>query len=366
MMFIEKINSLYTEEPTVMSIGLNSNEKVMLLDGMKENLLKKINFDPFVEMKKRLFVRDEIKTIKNLDLKNGGTFLSAGAAQFNGADSYYTTPTFYKRDRVNFSLPIIEASKVARSLGFEKRISVDGTSCSSGNKNLTDIQMLMNSGVIDNALLFSADDAVNTVMINTFDAMKATVTMDLESKGLLTSAFDSINHGFYLGQAMSYMILTKERTPNSIAEVLGASMQWESYPNPLGQSPEGIGYQAVIRDLLEQSGLKSGDIDFIKTHGSGTLSNNTSEGNAIKTIFGSNFKANSYKQYVGHTLGVNVGLEMNLVINDATNGIMRKIKNRTEDDENFISEDYKSHPEIILSLSSGIGNNFGGNIIKML
>jgi len=365
-MFIEKINSLYSEVPTDLGNILKNQEMVYLVDGMKDGMLNKNNFDPFVAMKAKLFTALEVKSIRNLDLPNAATFLSGGAAQFNGADSVYTIDTISHRDRISLSLPIVEAGKLARNIGFNKRVTMDGTSCSSGNKSLFDIKMMMDLGYIDSAILWSADDAVNTAMIGVFDIMKATVTKEKEAAGFLPSAFDSKNHGFYMGQAMSYMILTKEKTKNSIAEILGVSMQWEDYSNPLGQSPGGEGYESVIRDLFGQTGLKSQDIDFIKSHGSGTVSNNQSEGTAIRKMFGKSFKANSYKQYIGHTLGVNVGVEMDMVISDATKGIMRKIKNRTEADENFLSEDYHAHPEIILSLSAGVGNNFGGNIIRML
>ena len=49
--------------------------------------------------------------------------------------------------------------------------------------------------------------------------------------------------------------------------------------------------------------LRAEDIDYINLHGTGTRSNDASEGKAVHDLFGRNTPASSIKGALGHTLG---------------------------------------------------------------
>ena len=111
--------------------------------------------------------------------------------------------------------------------------------------------------------------------------------------------------------------------------------------------------------------VSAADIDVIKTHGTGTKSNNESEGTAIASIFGhSGFMATSYKQKIGHTMGVSGLLETCLLLDDIKNGFVPGIENRTQEDDVFLSQDTDVGKEVnILSLAAGMGNVYSAAVL---
>ena len=106
-------------------------------------------------------------------------------------------------------------------------------------------------------------------------------------------------------------------------------------------------------------------IDVIKTHGTGTKSNNQSEGSAISRMFGhSGFVATSYKQKIGHTMGVSGLLETCMLISNMAAGIIPGIENRTEDDDVFLSQDIDApNTATILSMAAGMGNVYSAAVL---
>ena len=54
---------------------------------------------------------------------------------------------------------------------------------------------------------------------------------------------------------------------------------------------------------LGSAGLRADEIDYINLHGTGTRSNDASEGRAVHAVFGAHTPASSIKGALGHTLG---------------------------------------------------------------
>ena len=136
----------------------------------------------------------------------------------------------------------------------------------------------------------------------------------------------------------------------------------ESSTNAIGQLENGEGYAKAIKGAMAFANVLPEDIKIIKTHGTGTESNNKAEKNALSMI--PEFVATSYKQKIGHTMGASGLLETCLLLDDMKKGIVPKIENRTEDDKVFLSEDAKIPSGYILSLAAGMGNIYSAAILE--
>ena len=76
-------------------------------------------------------------------------------------------------------------------------------------------------------------------------------------------------------------------------------------------TPDPDGTQAVnaIQLALKDANLKPEDIDYINLHGTGTISNDLMEANAIYKVFGDKVPASSTKPLTGHCLGAAASIE---------------------------------------------------------
>ncbi len=73
--------------------------------------------------------------------------------------------------------------------------------------------------------------------------------------------------------------------------------------------PDGVQAVRAIQLALDDAGLKAEDIDYINLHGTGTVSNDLMEANAIYKVFGDNVPASSTKPFTGHCLGAAASIE---------------------------------------------------------
>ena len=102
----------------------------------------------------------------------------------------------------------------------------------------------------------------------------------------------------------------------------------------------------------------------MKTHGTGTKSNNLAERSALSGVL-KDFVATSFKQRIGHTMGASGLLETVLLLDSIKNGSIPAIPNRTDQDSVFLSESAPAEQGgLILSLAAGMGNVYSAAIFK--
>jgi 3-oxoacyl-(acyl-carrier-protein) synthase len=151
------------------------------------------------------------------------------------------------------------------------------------------------------------------------------------------------------------------------AKLLGAGIASEQSTNAIGQREDGQGFIRAAEIALETANMGSEEIQIVKTHGTGTKSNNLAEKAALQTLFHTPFIATSFKQRIGHTMGASGLLETCLLLDDMQKGLIPGIPNRTKRDEIFLSHDLiigGNHN--ILSFAAGMGNVYSAAIFKTL
>jgi len=266
------------------------------------------------------------------------------------------------------TLTQIYAGSIASQCGITDYVVTDASACASSIKVLMDMTNLMNNYGFDRVCVMSLEDAVADFTLEFFGESGANLSVKQEQEtGQKPSAFDSVNGGFYVGQGAVFTVFHSERAIKHLnlspkAKLMGTYTSAEENKNPIGQRPDGQGYTKSIQGSLDMAGLKSTNISLVKTHGTGTKTNNEAEKNGIQAII-PDFIATSYKARIGHTLACSGLLETCLMLDDIKKGKIQPILNRTEQDDVFISTPQKV-PEkgYLLSLAAGMGNVYSSAI----
>ena len=295
--------------------------------------------------------------------------LAAGNAHFAGISQRpYNSRLTYQYKFLPFTLTQVYAGRIAQSCGVTDHIVTDSSACASSLKALMDVQTLIKFYGFDRVIVLTVEDGVSNAVLEFFGESGAVLSAKDEEKGVLPSAFDSKNYGFHVGQGAAFAVFDSERVIHKSeiyprAELVGAYSASESSTNAIGQCEDGQGFTKAIEGALGVSGVSAGQVSIVKTHGTGTQSNNLAEKRALEGTL-KDFVATSYKQKIGHTMGASGLLETLLLLDDIKKGVVPAIENRTETDKVFLSESVTPPQGLILSLAAGMGNIYSASILK--
>jgi 3-oxoacyl-(acyl-carrier-protein) synthase len=264
-----------------------------------------------------------------------------------------------------FTQTQVYAGRMAQSCGATDLVMTDASACASSLKALTDVYQLITYQNFDRVIVLSVEDVISDKVLDFFGETKASLTAEEEeATGIKPSAFDKHNYGFYLGQGAVFAVFESDRVAkNSHARLIGAGIASEVSTNCIGQREDGQGFVRAAENAFKIANIGSEEIQIVKTHGTGTKSNNLAEKAALQTLLHTPFIATSFKQRIGHTMGASGLLETCLLLDSLQSGIVPSIPNKTEHDPVFISEPQimKRSPKI-LSLAAGMGNIYAAAI----
>jgi len=224
------------------------------------------------------------------------------------------------------------------------------SACASSANAMIDALNYIRLGHCDVIVTGGSEAAVTIAGMGGFNAMHALSTRN-ESPETASRPFDATRDGFVLGEGAGAIILeeyehAKARGAKIYAEVVGGGLSSDAH-HMTAPHPDGIGVMAVMRNCLENAGLKPEDVDHINTHGTSTPLGDVAELKAIKEIFGShakNININSTKSMTGHLLGAAGAIEAISSILAMEHGIVPPTINHSVVDENI-------DPELNLTLN---------------
>ncbi len=176
--------------------------------------------------------------------------------------------------------------------------------------------------------------------------------------------FDRTRAGLNLGEGAGYLVLQSEKslTKAPYCELSGYANANEAY-HQTGSSPDGDGPFLSMSQAIASAGLTAGAIDYINVHGTGTPSNDASEGKAIRRIFDTRIPPfSSVKAFIGHTLGASEGIEAVYSVLSIRHGLIYPSLNfhLSDEESGLIPETiFRSGLPIRHVLSNSFG--FGGN-----
>lgn len=296
---------------------------------------------------------DILKTLRDNPVKTA-FILASGNTNFAGINPRGKKSRLsYEYRFLPFTLTQVYAGRIAQSCGATDYITTDSSACASSLKVLMDAKMLFSIG-FERVVILAVEDQVSNSVLDFFGEAGAS----LREEGVKPSAFDSKNYGFYVAQGAAFAVLEKEPTAKPIARLIDANTGSEQCDNAIGQREDGQGFINAMRGLADLS-----KVTVVKTHGTGTKSNNQAEKNALSILDG--FVATSLKPTIGHTMGASGLLETLLLLENIHQGFIPAIENRTEEDPIFLSEKATYNGGQILSLSAGMGNIYSAALFEV-
>jgi len=224
------------------------------------------------------------------------------------------------------------------------------SACASSANAMIDALNYIRLGHCDVIVTGGSEAAIAIAGVGGFSSMQALSTRN-DSPETASRPFDATREGFVLGEGAGAIILeeyehAKARGAKIYAEVIGGGMSSDAY-HITAPHPEGIGVMAVMKNCLENSGIKPEEVDHINTHGTSTPLGDVAELKAISEVFGNhakNININSTKSMTGHLLGAAGVIESIASILALKNGIVPPTINHTTIDE-------KINPELNLTLN---------------
>lgn len=204
-------------------------------------------------------------------------------------------------------------------LGTKNYAASVSTACTSGTKAFsTAVKLLQN-------------DVCKVVIAGGIDTLAAMPSYGFHALEVLSheksNPFSKNRDGISLGEGGALFVLTKDvkiqkcldvksitnvgricKSDNEIVALLGIGETSDAYHSAT-PDPEGVQAVRAIQLALDDAGLKAEDIDYINLHGTGTVSNDLMEANAIYKVFGDNVPASSTKPFTGHCLGASASIE---------------------------------------------------------
>ncbi|RSK41621.1 beta-ketoacyl-ACP synthase II [Mangrovimonas spongiae] len=244
------------------------------------------------------------------------------------------------------------------------------SACASSANAMIDALNYIRLGHCDVIVTGGSEAAVTIAGMGGFNAMHALSTRN-DSPETASRPFDATRDGFVLGEGAGAIILedyehAKARGAKIYAEVVGGGLSSDAH-HMTAPHPDGIGVIAVMKNCLENAGLKPEDVDHINTHGTSTPLGDVAELKAIKEVFGNHAKdinINSTKSMTGHLLGAAGAIEAIASILAMEHGVVPPTINHSTVDENIdptlnltLNKAQKRDVKVAMSNTFGFGGH---------
>ena len=233
----------------------------------------------------------------------------------------------------------IAAGQISIRFGFHGPNYATTSACASSTNALADAFNLIRLGKADAIVAGGAEAAICACGVGGFNAMHALSTRNDDPEHA-SRPFSASRDGFIMGEGAGCLILeelehAKARGAKIYAEMVGEGMSADAY-HITASHPEGLGAKLVMKNALEDAGMKPEDIDYINVHGTSTPVGDISEVKAIQQLFGEHaYKLNisSTKSMTGHLLGAAGAVEAMVSVLSVKNDIIPPTINHQEDDQ---------------------------------
>lgn len=180
---------------------------------------------------------------------------------------------------------------LTRYLGLTGPSYTVSTACSSSLRAIISGKRLIESGMVDAAIVGGADSLCR-MPINGFHSLES-----LSAERCIPFAAE--RKGINVGEAAALILLSREPSPVALLGVGESSDAWHmSAPHP-----EGRGAEQAIKMALTQAGLQPAGVGYINLHGTATRLNDQVEAQVVNRVFGHQTPCSSTKHLTGHTLG---------------------------------------------------------------
>ena len=228
-------------------------------------------------------------------------------------------------------MPSAAASMVSMHLGIKGPAFALASACASGLHAIIQGMTMIQSGMIDVALVGASDAPFTYGLLKSWDALRV-------ASSDTCRPFCADRSGLVLGEGAGMLVLESEehaqaRGARIYAELIGCGMTSDAGHIT---RPDVTGITNAMANALHHAGIQPEQVDYINAHGTGTQANDETETNAIKQVFGdhaSKLAVSSTKAMHGHALGASSALELIATTLAIYHGIIPPTVNFTTADE---------------------------------
>jgi 3-oxoacyl-[acyl-carrier-protein] synthase II len=289
-------------------------------------------------------LRDEKKntfTIKNIDRKRAGVFLGTGMggicsfAANEGHQLYFPLQQALKHDnrRPTPELPFVRCAPkfnpfavsmsmpngASAALGIKFSMNgpnrTIGGACAAGTMAIGGAFEAVRTGRLDLALAGGVEYLADEYggIFRAFDVARTLVTGGGKAEGA-NCPFDRKRSGFLFAEGGCAVLVVESldhalsRGGVPVAEITAYAETFDAY-SAMAMDPSAREIEAVLSMLLAGAHLPAEAVDYINTHGTGTIANDEIEAGVIERMFGKRPAINATKSFIGHTVGAAGAIE---------------------------------------------------------
>ena len=242
------------------------------------------------------------------------------------------------------------ADRIARALGMQGESLVVSHACISGLLAMITGMRLIQAGRYDHLVITGAD-LITPFIFSGFRSFQAISPNPCRP-------FDAARDGISLGEAAATVILSAEKSSDSIQLKGGAVTNDANHIS--GPSRTGHELALAILRALKQSNVEPEEIDFISAHGTATRYNDEMEAKAFHLAGLQEKPVNSLKGYYGHTLGAAGLLESVITAHSMKESILIPTLGFTEPGTELPVNIVKSFGSATLHRTLKTASGFGG------
>jgi len=271
--------------------------------------------------------------------------------------------------------PNMPAAHIAMLTGARGPTRSCLTACAASTQAVGEAMMLIRRGDADVMIAGGAHSMIHPLGVTGFNRLTALSTKN-DSPQTASRPFSASRDGFILGEGAAILILeslssAKKRGVEILAEVIGYGSSSDAF-RVTDMHEEARGPIQAMNAALADAAITYKDVDYINTHGTGTLENDLIETKAIKAVFKEKAKdipASSVKSMFGHLIGAAGAAELITCVLAIRDSIVPPTMNLTDPDPQ-LDLDYvpnkprKMQVNIAMNESFGFGGQNNVVIIK--
>lgn len=267
-------------------------------------------------------------------------------------------------------IPDIASGLISMKYGFRGPNFTTVSACASSTNAMIDAFNYIRLGKADAIVTGGSEAGISIPSIGGFNSSQALSTNNENFKSA-SRPFDKTRDGFVMGEGSGILIFEEyehavARGAKIYAEVAGAGLSADAY-HITAPHPDGLGAINVMKNALEDAGMKPEDVDYINVHGTSTPLGDVAELKAVQNVFGSHaYKLNisATKSMTGHLLGAAGSVEALACVHAMNSGTIPPTINFENEDPEI---DYKMNltlnkaqkKEVNVAMNNTFG--FGGH-----
>jgi len=268
-------------------------------------------------------------------------------------------------------LPNTAASLIAQSLGIRGENLTVGTACAAALSSIGEAFRRIRDGYLDCALAGGGDSRLNpggTLAYKNAGALCRGEGAPEEA----SRPFDRDRKGFIAGEGGAFFLLEErdralERGAHIWAEVAGYGSSIDGY-RMTAPAPDGKAATGAVRHAMAEAEISTEEIDFIVTHGTGTVLNDQVEAKIIRDLFpGKTPAVIALKSWIGHLSTACGAVELAIALAGQAVGYLpeiRNLKHPCAPEIDFVREGRQTAGRAFLIENFGFGGQNAALVIK--